>query len=489
MRTTHQKETGSVTVALLTVILIIAGYSGTMLMMAMSGHRASSSSVLASKLLFVAEAGLNYNFVEMTGDMVYAARRYQWNVKEEHYASPTMTLNASANSASQNFQFNVEYLDGATSVPIPDPDKPPDYDQVKVTCNASTANSNRIVAAWYTFSTADVVGGAIVSDMAPTGDGDGGKSGAKEGHIVINGKGRANQHYVFGNILANGKVLWSDDAIQINAGNAEDYLAAYGGTIRQDLAGSNEEIPDFTSLGGNDQLFDFDRYGAAAAAGAGQVFTSLADFKTGMQLANSMGESLEGITVLEIDPTTESKPKIEVKDLPSGINISGTLMFKFADGTDPEYKVFILADLNVNAADLTDFDPADEDNYPSGYPATYTDPHKIPAAVDIGPTYENFLEDDDMPAIMFNNGVVDIHGAANVSGVVYGPSFIEIENKKANLQFFNGAIYGGGGVYIEGSKKAPGIQAIRFDSGTVDNLALQEGKGGALARIGFAILK
>jgi hypothetical protein len=462
-----------------------------MLVMGLRGHQASSSSVLASKLLFVAEAGLNYNFVEMSDDMVYAARRYPWNGNEAYYASPTMTLNASATSDSQSFQFNVEYLDGPTSVPIPDPDKPPPYDQIKVTCNASTANTNRIVAAWYAFSTTGIVGGAVVSDMTPTGTDDNGKKRAKQGHIVIDGKGRTDQHYIYGNIRANGEVLWNaDDPIPLTADNADSFLGGYGGTIEQGLYETSGEIPDFTSLGGENQLFDFDRFGAAAAEGAGQVFTTLDEFKVAMKLANSMGENLEGITVLEIDPAEEGdKPKIHAKELPSGINIGGTLMFKFADGTGPEYKVFILADLNVNAADLTGFDPADEDSYTSGYPCKYDNPQKMPSEVDIGPTYENFVLDDDMPAVMFNNCVVDIHGAANVSGIVYGPSFIEIENKKANLQYFNGAIYGGGGVYLQGSKEESGVQAIRFDSSTVDKLALQDDVAGTLSRIGFAILK
>ncbi len=131
----------------------------------------------------------------------------------------------------------------------------------------------------------------------------------------------------------------------------------------------------------------------------------------------------------------------------------------------------------------------EDEDFPSGYPADYEDENKIPSEVDISPEYENFVVDDDMPAVMFNNGVVDIHGAANVCGVVYGPSFIEIENKQANLQYFNGAIYGGGGVYLQGSNKDDGIQVIRYDPETVDRLALQEGVGVSISRIGFAILK
>ena len=45
---------------------------------------------------------------------------------------------------------------------------------------------------------------------------------------------------------------------------------------------------------------------------------------------------------------------------------------------------------------------------------------------------------DDLPALMYNVGILDIHGNANICGGVYSPSFMEIENKEdGNLQYFN----------------------------------------------------
>ena len=502
MKDIRPSEVGSVMIALVTVIMIVAGFSGVMLMRGLGGHKAATSNVQASKLLFVAEAGLNYNFVEMVSDKIYAARRFSFDGAGVHYASPMITLDSSATTTPQSFQLDVQYLDGGIPVPIIDLVNPRPFDQVKVTCSASNSRAERVVAAWYTLTTSQVIGGAIVSDMAPTGTSGEEKDRAKQGHIVIDGKGRADQQYVFGNIRANGEVLWQDEGapVPLTDANADSFLGAHGGMITQNLLGSDDEIPDFTNLGGTEQLFDFERFRAAAVAGAGQRFFTMADFASAMNDVNddNNDEKLEGIIVLEIDPALEgSDPKFvgpgSVEEgehqILKGINITGTLMFKFADGTDPQYKIFITTDLNVNAADLQFVDLALEDSYTSGYPGIYQDVGMMPSAKDISPAYENFYVDDDMPAVMFNNGVVDIHGAANVCGVVYGPSFIEIENKDKKLQYFNGAIYGGGGVYLQGSDLPPGKQAIRYDPSTVDRLTTQDDKGAVFTRTGFAILK
>ena len=316
---------------------------------------------------------------------------------------------------------------------------------------------------------------------------------AKDGHIVFNGADRNDQQIVFGDITANGLVVFEDKKdgqVTLTDSNVGEYMAGSEGMIRQDLYGTMNEIPDFTNLGGEDQLFDFDRFYAAAEAGSGQVFQTLDEFRVAMADANSVGETLEGITVLNIDPSVEGNgPKLDDKDLPEGINITGTIFMNFADGTDLDYKLFIETPLNVNAADLTDWDALDESTYTSGYPGLYTDEYKMPSSSDITPNHENFVEEDDLPAVIFNTGIVDIHGAANVCGVVYGPSFIEIENHGINVQYFNGAIYGGGGVYFDGRGNPLAIQAIRFDPETTDQLQTTGGMAQALVRTGFAILK
>jgi hypothetical protein len=91
--------------------------------------------------------------------------------------------------------------------------------------------------------------------------------------------------------------------------------------------------------------------------------------------------------------------------------------------------------------------------------------------------HENFTSKDDLPANMYNIGIFDIHGPANVCGAVYSPSFMEIENKKENqLQYFKGMVIGGGGIYIQ-NKKNNSVSIIRYDAEAIDRLATSNGKG------------
>ncbi|MEE9127407.1 MAG: hypothetical protein V3U11_09730, partial [Planctomycetota bacterium] len=178
-------------VVLFTVIMLLAGLSGVMLTRGHSGHQAMSSGLHASKLLFVAEAGLNYNFVRMEQDTEYMVKdtvNFNWDATDQSYASPSLVLDSGGSG--QSFQYSVQFLDAGAPIAFADRASPAEpYDQIKVTCSASTARSDRIVAAWYTYSAGGAIGGAVVSDMSPTGNLDDGKSRAKKGHIVINGKG------------------------------------------------------------------------------------------------------------------------------------------------------------------------------------------------------------------------------------------------------------------------------------------------------------
>jgi hypothetical protein len=344
-----------------------------------------------------------------------------------------------------------------------------------------------VVVAYYTLRLR--YRGAIMSDMQPETGAATGKNAGKKGHISINGKGRLNQHALFGDLLANGKVIWSEVLpwVELDPGNASTYLLAHSGEITQNLYGTPDEIPDFTNLGGTDQLFDFDRVEAAATAGAGAIYNNLAEFETAVLAANALSQPLEGIQFINVDPAVEGgSPKI---DFAGGVHITGMLVVKFAAGTSATYKIVAPADVEINAANLGTVVMSDEDTYTSGYPGTYLDPSKRPDSVDISPLFTNFTATEDIPAVMFNNGIVDYHGNTNICGMVYGPSFIEIENKTSgNIQYFNGAIYGGGGVYLEGNASA-GFTAIRYDSNTVDGIRTLDGKGQVLTRIGFAIEK
>ena len=331
--------------------------------------------------------------------------------------------------------------------------------------------------------------GAITSDAIPSAPigpaSKNDKNAAKDGHIVFNDKGRAPQLYVNGSILSNGAVMGPNggNGGELTTANASDAIV-FAGSIQTDLAGTPVEIPDYTSIGSQDQLFDFDRYIAAARTGGGREFTSLNDFIAAMNSANGTGKMLEGITVISID---DSVGKIETSDIPLGINIRGTLLFNFEPGTDPWHKLYVLCDVNVNPADISRLDPADPSTYTSGYDTPWWNDTLQAHNYDIsGDGFKNFSSDDDMPAIMFNTGLVDQHGSTNISGLIYGPSFIELENKFGGIQYYNGAILGGAGVFVEGNKDN-GYTVINFDRNTINKLATQGAKGKGLQLIGWRV--
>lgn len=326
--------------------------------------------------------------------------------------------------------------------------------------------------------------GAIVSDAIPDTGGGTAKTLAQRGHIVFNDKGRPKQFWINGDMMSNGGIYNYQSSVPLTTGNAND-LITYAGRIQQELAGTPGEIEDYTAIGSQAQLFDFDRFIAAARAGAGQEFTTLADFVAAMNAANAAGKPLEGITVLSLDSGVEGKdPSVEIGDIPGGINIRGTLLFNYPASTAPLYKLFLKCAVNINPADLSGLVLSDPNTYTSGYDIPYTDPAKNPINVDISPAFENFKDDDDFPAMMFNTGIVDQHGASNICGLVYGPSFIEIENKNGELQYFQGAVLGGAGIYIEGHD-TQGNTIISFDRDTINKLATHGGRGRGLVVISW----
>jgi len=71
---------------------------------------------------------------------------------------------------------------------------------------------------------------------------------------------------------------------------------------------------------------------------------------------------------------------------------------------------------------------------------------------------------------------VDIHGPANVCGVMYTPSYSEIENKSnGQTQYFKGVIIVGQGIYLENTMAATTV--VSYDSKALDNLATTMSKG------------
>jgi hypothetical protein len=347
---------------------------------------------------------------------------------------------------------------------------------------------------------------AIISTNAGTNDTGYAKSAGQAGNVAIDGvAGRP--LIVDGNvakaILANGRA---------NIDPAVGSIPASSVAAR--TYGTADEIPDYTAQGTDNSLFDFARFTAAAdstpntlSASGTNHFTSLASFlKANALAAATPAGALEGIIVVDVTATSKSGDVgIDVLANPDnyvgtaylpatnpqtkGITVKGSLFFKFGPAYGPLDKIFNRMPMNINPANLTGMNAANPATYPSGYPATYTDPAKNPVNVNIsnkvdssGKNFTNFSSDEDLPALMYSIGTVDMHGPANISGVVYTPSYSELENKPnegfqvANqLQYIKGSVIVGMGIYYQNVQAA--ISIISFDPRTVDSLATMGNAG------------
>ncbi|HEY2952875.1 MAG TPA: hypothetical protein VGK40_09845 [Verrucomicrobiae bacterium] len=283
------------------------------------------------------------------------------------------------------------------------------------------------------------------------------KGTAQGGDVVIDGAGSKGDSYIDGGVIANG-------AINTNLCNVK--------SISEGLYGTSSSIPDYTSPGSTNQLFNFSRF-IAAADKMGTHYTNSSTFMTKM----AAGDTMEGIIVVDL-PKGGSLPTLDQSSLPYGINVRGTLIFNFTGAWSPLDKIVNTADVNINKADLSHLVPSDPATYTTGYPPTFTDPTKNPINVDIKPKgYDNFVAGDDLPALMYNNAILDMHGDVNICGVVYSPSFMEIENKAGDdkTQYFRGSLIGGGGIYIENSKASTTV--VSYDADALDKLATSGVRG------------
>lgn len=320
--------------------------------------------------------------------------------------------------------------------------------RVTVRSTATVGKSTQTVQAFLEMTLA--FGAAIVSTDEGTTSTSVNKSVAQDGNAVVDG-GNNGTTVINGGVLANGQ------------GNTNACLVTGG--VTDQLLNTENRIPDYTDPGGDHQLFDFGRFTAVSKV-MGTHYTNLTSFIA----AAAPGTVLEGVIVVEIPK--DDKGELSDKTLPKGINVRGTLCFKFGTGWSPSDKIINTAAMNINPANLSGLVPSDPSTYTTGYPPTFTNPFKNPANVDIFTpyNYSNFTTNDDLPALMYNNAILDIHGNANICGVVYSPCFMEIENKMdGQTQYFNGSLIGGGGIYVENGKDS--ISVVNFDVRTLDLLA------------------
>ena len=495
--TVRANERGFAMIMGLVIILIITAFSSAIVFTSTAHHVQAKTATERARANALAEAAATLLLNRLDRDPFSPVRdTVNFKVVGTKFVREYTPFEAGDGTARVEIEYLVYKMGVLTPIVFPVRATPTGlYDRVRATVTAYRPRVERSIdiEMEQQFVLFD---GAIVSDAKPTGATDSGKKLAQSGHIVFEDKGRTDQFWVSGSLMSNGGVYYNDTSTPLTTETANEDIA-FAGSITTDLKGTADEIADYTSIGSQDQLFDFDRFIAASRAGAGQEFTSVSDFVTAMNNANASGDLMEGIIVLSLDPNAEgNNPKIQDSGhdpskgkyaLPGGINIRGTLLFNFKAGTDPMYKVFVKTDLNLNPADMTGFDKTNPATYPSGYDTPWANNALKPSAVDItGNGYKNFVPTDDLPALMFNTGIVDIHGGTNISGLVYGPSFIEIENKDGALQYFNGSILGGGGVLLQGDSDSGDI-VVKFDPSTINRLATDDAKGQGLRVIGWRV--
>jgi hypothetical protein len=301
------------------------------------------------------------------------------------------------------------------------------------------------------------------------------KGSALDGNVEINGNA-SGPIVVDGNIglavLANGSCNY--DTNYINPPSSSYSQTNYG-TINQ--------VPDYTDKGTTNTLFDISRFIAVADRTTNYFsptgynhFTNMDSFITTVQSYNNTGSNaMEGMVVVDV----WKKQDLLIQDIPNGINVRGSLIFNFQGPgwTLNGNKIIVTAAVNINPADLSKMVPSDPSTYTSGFPATYLNSSKNPANINIAPTYQNFTTNDDIPALVYNVGVVDLHGPLNICGVMYTPSYMEIENKQpGQTQYIKGCVIMGNGIYYENNQRGS-TSIISYDNNAVDALATLTGAG------------
>jgi len=495
-------EHGSVMVAALFVVIVLGGLVTLINQSAVSSHRATLRNDMETKLLYIAEAGIDFQGTLLAIDSLGPVKdtsKFSYDPDTDEFVG-VETEFGTVGGISRPFQVRIQYLLGTDTVTFSDRHDPTEaWDRIRLTSTATLGPLKRQVRAWYAmrFSTGHT--GAIVSDAISTGSAFG-KSGAALGNTVIDDLGRPGQHHLHGCVRANGPVAYGtatgggSNSLTNNSADGSCQQSTIGsltGCFHDKLVGTGQEVPDFTESGGNEQLFNIKRLVAAATASS-NVYNSLGDFAQACNTANASDTNLEGIVLVNIDSDAEgSNPTIdETGDLaiPDGINIVGTLVFRFSNGTDRNYRIKIDTPMNINAANLSGLAPSKVATCATGFPPCYSDANKDPVNLNIQPDFANFRASDRFPALVYTNGIIDLEDAVNISGLVYGPGLIEIENKAGKIQYINGEVYAGGGVYIEGHAST-GFTVIKFDENSVMNLVTQDSKARELVRTGFVILR
>jgi hypothetical protein len=333
-------------------------------------------------------------------------------------------------------------------------------------------------------------GAAILSVNKGTSDQGVAKSAAQDGNVVVNGGGTGGKGLACYLIVDGG----TGSAIDANGQvNVDTSATVPPGSISKTNWGSGNQIPDYTGQGTANSLFDFNRLIAVADLTSNSTtfvyntnthnnhFTNVATFANAIRVATN--HFLEGVIVVDLRSTDKNWGNAGASGtFPFGINVRGTLFYNFGPEFGPLDKFIMDADLNVNAANLSGVVATNPATYATGYPPVYSNPSNNPVNIDItSKGFANFGPADDLPALLYSIGEVDIHGNANVCGVTYTPSYMEVENKgpAGSVQYFKGMVIMGQGIYLENTT-AGSTSIISYDRQAIDNLSTAGSNGKTL---------
>lgn len=355
-------------------------------------------------------------------------------------------------------------------------------------------------------------GAAILSTSPEFGlVGGGGKPRAQDGNVVL--ERQRGTMAVMGRMMANGSIRDGFGALLTPDNIAPTAHTQHPPGLAARLDGTPSQLPAAAATG-PEAVFDFARFIAAAEAGAGQRFPSLQDFAAAM---TAQGE-LAGIIVVDVDPgvfarrqgqqVVLTEPILSPRTTGGGqtdavmlpeIAVRGMLLFNvaptFTHGgatyeTPASFRITVESPVRINPVDDVDVAQylADVDAWAAataggdvslpepgapGSPNPFLDPdfpRPAPWNVVLPAAFDPFLPGDDLPALAFSRGTIDLDGPVNVGGVVFGPHFVEIENRAQTKQYLWGMLMAGGGVYIQ-DRGGPGKLGIAFGRGAVDRLA------------------
>lgn len=312
------------------------------------------------------------------------------------------------------------------------------------------------------------------------------KAAGQDGNVVINGAGNG-PLIVYGG--GNGLAVLANGRVNVSSTNTSMVDIA-ANSISMTNYGFGTTLPEYTTQGASTALFDIGRLIAVANATPGgyapsgnNYFTNLSTFITAANLHPS-NSPMQGVIAIDVTNNDPNLGSLTISKVPNGINVVGSLVFNFTgSGWSPTViKFFIDTPVNINPANLSGLVATNSATYTTGYPPTYTDSTKNPVNIDItGAGYQNFTTADDLPTLVNTIGLVDLHNSLNISGVLYTPSYMEIENKhNDDTQYIKGEVIMGSGIYLENTQTATtvlsrnsGRSALTISACSSNSLALR----------------